>query len=85
MRPLSLLLITFLLAPVAATAEGSAVPVAERLEKKRAELEKLRAARDAALVQANIYQLPQHKLEAEAKQKEIDAVEAEIDELEKKK
>ena len=55
----------------------------ETLEQKRARIEKLEKDRDAARVQANIYVLPQHKLEAQRLQKEIEALQAEIDELEK--
>lgn len=51
----------------------------ETLEQKRARIEQLKEERDAARVKANIYVLPQHKLEAERLQKEIDELQAEID------
>jgi hypothetical protein len=57
---------------------------ASELEAKRAQLKKLREERDAALVNANVYVLPKYKLEAQKKQEEIDALEKEIAELEKK-
>jgi len=77
MRRGALLAIAWLLAALPARADDAA------LAEKRAKLEKLVEERDAARMKANIYVLPVYKLEAEAKQAEIDALEKEIAELEK--
>ena len=53
----------------------------ERKAALQAEIERLEQERDAARVKANIYVLPQHKLEAEAKQKEIDERRKELEAL----
>jgi hypothetical protein len=55
----------------------------ERLEAARARRDRLASERDAARVKANTYALPQYRLEAEEKQKQIDVVEQEIAAIEK--
>ena len=81
MRLRTLLAIACLLATTPALADAG--DAAAELAEKREKLEQLIEERDAALVQANIYVLPKYKLEAQKKQEEIDALEAEIAELEK--
>lgn len=78
MRYLLALFLALSVPAVAVAAEPD--PVAEK-KQKVAELE---AARDAARLKYNTYGLPQYRQEAEAKQKEIDALLAEIAALEKK-
>ena len=77
----TLVTIACLLATPALADEAAAPQV--QLEEKRAALEKLRDERDAAQVKANIYVLPQHKLEVIAKQEEMDAVQKALDALER--
>lgn len=69
-----------LLVPCVALAGDEAPGEAAALREKIVRLEQ---ERDAALVRANTYVLPKDKLEAQAKQQEIDAARKELEALEK--
>jgi len=79
-----------LAAAPAALAEDGSPPAAAPAEEEALSLDELKAkraeaveARDAALIQANIYGLPQHRTAAKEKQEEIDELDRQIAELEK--
>lgn len=64
-----------LFAEEGARAEPTVEEQIQELEKKRARLVE---ERDAARMRANVYVLPQDKLEAQAKQEEIDEVDRQL-------
>lgn len=76
------ILSAFLLSIPLAAGAGEADP-AERIAELEAKRERLVEERDAARMRANVYVLPQDKLEAAQKQEEIDAVDDELRSLRK--